>query len=157
MENIRFADTNNTGAAETVLYTVPNSSTLRRMFEGGGTPRFRLTSSYINLLRGGVSRALVRPNLALTFAYSSPDVVYHDADPLSATYNGIAASTQWLLYFNSDQSQWLQMPNGQLGSITVTWIPPLDYSFVAGDELYFFATVAVDQDREDPFKNFLKP
>lgn len=156
MELVRFAATNNTGAAQLVPYVIPATSPLRRMFEGGGVPRFRLTSCYVNVIRGGVTRALPKPNLALTFSYSGDQVIYYDADA-TGPLNNIVAGTEWNLYFNSDQSEWIVMPTGQVAGIQALWIPPYEYTFAAGDDLYFFATLQVDQIQDDPFKNFSKP
>ena len=156
MEIVRFADTNNTGAAETVLYNVPATSPIRQMFEGGGKVRARLSSSYINLLRGGASRALPLFNLALTFGYTGEDVRYYDGDA-SGSLNSILSSNQWNLYFNQTESDWFYLPNGGIQALTCLWVPPQDYTFGAGDNLFFFATLEIDQDRDDPFKNFMKP
>jgi hypothetical protein len=157
MEIVRFADSNATGDAEQVLYTVPAGSTLRQMFEGGGTVRARLSSAYVNLLRGVTSRALPLFNLALTFGYNGPDVRYYDADA-SGTLNETKALNEWNLYFNQGESNWFYLPNGSIGSLSCLWVPPQDYTFAAGDDLFFFATLEIDQVKEsDPFKNFLKP
>lgn len=154
---IRFAQTNNTGAATLVNFVVPATSQLRRMFEGGGVPKFRLTSFYINVVNGGVTRGLPKPNLNLQFGYLSPDVSYHDADPNSPTFGEMVSDGNWYMYFNSDHSDWIEMPNGQIGSISALFVPPSTYTFAAGDDLYFFATIQVSQEQADPFKNFLKP